>query len=459
MKYLRESPLTIALIAGVGMFLSTLDSGIINVAIPTLLKQFNTQISTAIWTITLYTLVLSATILLFGRLADRIGRLKIYTLGLALFAISSALCGASTNIWILIAFRALQGLSAAMMQATTIALITTRLDEKGVAKAMGLFGMIIGLGPMMGPVLGGFILSTIGWRWIFWLNIPICLLGIIGCKKLSPVKEELHKKPIYYFNLVLLSLSMFSLLLTMSYVGHGINKFFITAIAAILLASVYFWFEKHAEHPIIPLQLFKSLKFSAPMLGIIAFGGATAVAFILPPIYLEKLRHFKAWQIGLISLSAPLGIVASSQIAARLVQKVGMLIPMLIGLSIMVLALISLTQIKVGWPVAWLFLLLFCYGVGGGLYQTPCYINLTKQFSSNNQAFISALTRMIQNLAIAFEAGAAAMFIGLKTKLDASYLIHGIAHGWWLAAVISMLAWIMLFILFMRNRKNHVIRK
>lgn len=459
MKYLKESPLTIALVAGIGMFLSTLDSGIINIAIPTLLRQFNAQISTVIWTVTLYTLVISATILLFGRLADRIGRLKIYILGLALFAVSSFLCGASTNIGLLITFRALQGLSAAMMQATAIALITTRLDEHGVAKAMGIFGMIIGLGPMMGPVLGGLILSTIGWRWIFWLNIPICLLGIIACKRLEPVKEDLHEKPIYYSNLGLLALSMFSLLLTMSFVGHGVDKFYIAVIITIVLISTYFWFEKRSRHPIIPLHLFKSLKFTAPMLGVVAIGGATAVAFMLPPLYLEKLKAYEAWQVGLISLSAPLGMVVSSQISARLVRTKGTLMPMLIGLSIMVLALLGLTQIKVDWQVAWLFALLLCYGVGVGLYQTPCYMNLTKQFTINNQAFISSLTRMIQKLAVAFGAGGAAMFIGLKTQLNANDLIHGIAHGWWLASSISILAWITLFILFMRNGKANVVRR
>lgn len=438
----RESPITLALVAGVGMFLSTLDSGIINIAIPTLIKQFKTPLSTVIWTVTLYTLMLSATILLFGRLADRIGRLRIYIVGLALFAISSLLCGAASNIWMLIGFRAMQGLSAAMMQATAIALITTRLDARGVGKAMGIFGMLLGLGPMMGPVLGGLIISAVGWRWIFWLNIPICLLGIIGCKKLPCIQEELHEQPIYYSTLALLALSMFSLLLTMSLKGHGFELFYMVATVTILLVGIYFWVEKRSDHPVIPLQLFKSLKFSAPMLGIFAFGGATAVAFMLPPLYLEKLRHFQAWQVGLISLSAPLGLVFSSQIAARFVQRVGTLSLMFIGLSIMLVALLSLTQIEVDWRIRWLFLLLLVYGVGGGLYQTPCYINLTQQFPVHSQAFISALTRMIQNLAIAFESGAVAMFIGIKTQSSADYFIHGIQHGWWLAGLICLIAWI-----------------
>jgi len=110
-----DTPLKLALITGIGMFLSTLDSGIINIAIPTLLKTFSAPITLVIWTITLYILTLSITILLFGRLADRWGRLRIYVCGLILFALSSLLCGTANSIGWLIIFRALQGLSAAMI--------------------------------------------------------------------------------------------------------------------------------------------------------------------------------------------------------------------------------------------------------------------------------------------------------------------------------------------------------
>lgn len=311
MEESSPSPFMLALIAGTGMFLSTLDSGIINIAIPSLIKVFHSNVTTVIWTVTLYTLVLSASILLFGRLADRLGRLKIYMLGLWLFALSSLLCGASTNITFLIISRGLQGLSAAMMQATAIALITTRLDAKDTAKAMGTMGMLIGLGPMMGPVIGGFILSSLGWRWIFWINLPFCLLGLFGCRLLKQAQEVLHQQPIYYMNLLLLGLSLFSLLLTMSFISHGSPYMLLMVVTSMFLLSGYFILELKSEHPVIPLHLFKKLSFTAPILGIVAFGGATAIAFMLPPLYFEKLRGFQAWQVGLISLSAPAGIIIS----------------------------------------------------------------------------------------------------------------------------------------------------
>ena len=122
----------------------------------------------------------------------------------------------------------------------------------------------------------------------------------------------------------------------------------------------------------------------------------------------------------------------------------------------MTITLLSLTFIKINWPISLLFSLLLGYGLGGGLYQTPCYLNMTQQFPANQQAFISALTRMIQNLAIAFEAAGAAMLIGLKTQVAPNALLHGIGHGWWLATSICILAWVVLFIFY---RKNNATRR
>ena len=240
----EKNPTKLAMIAGLGMFLSTLDSGIINVAIPGLIDAFNSKISTVIWTMTLYTLVLSASILFFGNLADRFGRLRIYKYGLIIFAISSLLCGASLSITQLIICRALQGVSAAMMQATALALITTRLEGKFLAKAMGVFGVLLSLGPTLGPVVGGLILSSIGWRWIFWINIPICLIGVYGCSKLHRVHESLHSNKINLLNLLMLSMSLLAVLVLLNqfsnhhfYVSNIIVTHYFTDLSANLISS------------------------------------------------------------------------------------------------------------------------------------------------------------------------------------------------------------------------------
>lgn len=431
----------VAMIAGIGMFLSTLDSGIINVAIPSFIQIFHTNLDTVIWTVTLYTLILSATIMLFGKLADRYGRLKIYALGLILFAVSSLLCGLSPNIQSLISFRTIQGLSAAMMQATAIAVITTKLDKEEMTKAVGILGMLMGLGPTLGPVLGGFILSSIGWRWIFWLNIPICLFALYGCQKLKTTKEVLYDQPLNYFNLSLFGLSMMFLLLSMNYMSENINLAFYLFITMLITFSLHIYIELKSDHPIINYQLFKNIKFTAPMIGVIAMGGATAIAFILPPLFFEKLRQFEAWQVGLVSLSAPLGMVIASRIFARVTRILGIEIPMIFGIAIMTVSLMILTMINIHWTTSFIFFLLFIYGFGGGLFMTSNIIHLTSQFSKHKQAFISSLIRMIQNAAIAFGAAGSVMLISLKsTSAMNSNLLLGIQHAWQLAAVLTILA-------------------
>ncbi|CAM3098322.1 hypothetical protein STAR110904_06575 [Staphylococcus argensis] len=144
--------------AGMGMFLSTLDTGIINVALPTLVKRFHVDTTTITWTVTLYTLLLTGTIIVFGRLSDRYNRLNIYSIGLLVFLIASVLCGISTHILQLIMFRGLQGIGAAILQGTSTAIITTNVSEERQGSALGTVSIILGIGPVLGPSLGGLLL-------------------------------------------------------------------------------------------------------------------------------------------------------------------------------------------------------------------------------------------------------------------------------------------------------------
>ena len=171
----------VVLTAGIGMFLSTLDSGIINVALPILSKSFNVDASFISWSITLYTLLLTGTIIIFGRLSDKYNRLNIYSIGLTVFLISSILCGFSNNVVELITFRGLQGIGAAMLQGTATAIITTTIPEHRQGPALGTLSILLGIGPVLGPSIGGLLISIGNWRLIFWINIPFIFIGLIGC--------------------------------------------------------------------------------------------------------------------------------------------------------------------------------------------------------------------------------------------------------------------------------------
>jgi MFS family permease len=152
-----------------------MDTGIINVALPTLAKSFDSSISVLTWSITLNTLVLVGTIIMFGRISDKYGRLKIYSGGIVIFLVSSVLCGLSSSIGELIIFRTMQGIGTAMIQATATAIITTAIPKERQGSALGTLCVLLGLGPVLGPSVGGFLISLGSWRWIFWINIPFDL--------------------------------------------------------------------------------------------------------------------------------------------------------------------------------------------------------------------------------------------------------------------------------------------
>ena len=447
------TPLFVAIIAGIGMFLSTLDAGIINVAIPSLIQVFNSNLDVVIWTVTLYALIVSATILFFGQLADRIGRLKIYKMGLTMFAIISLFCGLSSNIHTLIIFRALQGLSAAMLQASSIAVITTRLKSADLAKALGILGMIMGLGPMMGPVLGGILLNSIGWQWMFWINIPICLYGIYGCHRLPTTNEELHPHPLNFLNLILFGASLFMLLLGINYLIKNIIVANLLFMGMLILFLIHVYIEKKSPHPTIHYALFKKCTFAAPIIGIIAMGGATAIVLILPPLFFENLKNYQAWQVGFISLSAPLGIVVAARIAAHLTRTFDCKMLMLCGMTLMSIMLLVLTNIKVDWATPCIFLLLFVYGFGTGFFHISTLIYLTSQFPMHKQAFISSLLRMFQNASIALTAAASAMLISMKFHMTQEALLLGIQQSWCLAATMTVLALLALLYMIIRTTR------
>ncbi|HVE43918.1 MAG TPA: MFS transporter [Gammaproteobacteria bacterium] len=444
----RVTPLFITLIASIGMFLSTLGAGIANIAIPSFIQIFHAKLDVVIWTITLYTLTLSATIMFFGQLADRYGRVKVYRAGLLCFAMTSFLCGLSSDIYFLIVFRALQGCSAAIMQATAIAVITTRLEKEEIPKAVSTLGMLMGLGPMLGPVLGGFILSSIGWRWIFWLNIPICLYGLYGCQRLKSTDEILHSHRLNYLNLVLFGIAMLLLLLSMNYVVINGTVAASLFVATVIVFALHLYIELNAERPIINYHLFRKITFCAPILGVMAMGTATAVAFIVPPLFFEKIRLFASWQVGFISLSAPLGIVVASKISAKLSKIHSTDFSMLLGSVVMSVPLLVLTQMQISWLTISIFSLLFIYGLGAGFFMTSSLIHLTSQFPQQEQAFVASLIRMLQSAAVTIGAAGSAMFIGMRTEMLSVNFMSGIHHAWWLAAIATMSALVAMSYLF-----------
>ena len=441
--------------AGIGMFLSTLDSGIINVALPTLSKSFNVTPSFITWSVTLYTLLLTGTIIIFGRLSDKYSRLNIYSLGLTVFLIASILCGFSNSIMQLIVFRGLQGIGAAMLQGTATAIITTTIPEDRQGPALGTLSILLGIGPVLGPSIGGLLISIGNWRWIFWINIPFIFIGLIGSLLLKKYIQG-QKSTSIHLDIrgnFLLFLSIFCLLISLtSWSSHSI--FYVSVYGNFLLFMIVFclfivW-ELKTNHPIINLHLFKNLSFSAPIFAIFFFGGTTSLGFIIPPYVLEKVNHLSSWQIGLVNLTSPLGLVIISKLTGKLISHIGNIILMTTGLLIMIVSYTNLGLLQYMLNPITISLLLLLYGIGGGFFLPSNTSAIMKTVSQDIQGTVGATQRMVQNIGIAFYTAVTSLFISNSSNSDK--LISGASHAWLFASLSLFLALIPFLLRILKNK-------
>nr|WP_106913168.1 MFS transporter [Staphylococcus pasteuri] len=441
--------------AGIGMFLSTLDSGIINVALPTLSKSFNVTPSFITWSVTLYTLLLTGIIIIFGRLSDKYSRLNIYSLGLTVFLIASILCGFSNSIMQLIVFRGLQGIGAAMLQGTATAIITTTIPEDRQGPALGTLSILLGIGPVLGPSIGGLLISIGNWRWIFWINIPFIFIGLIGSLLLKKYIQG-QKSTSIHLDIrgnFLLFLSIFCLLISLtSWSSHSI--FYVSVYGNFLLFMIVFclfivW-ELKTNHPIINLRLFKNLSFSAPIFAIFVFGGTTSLGFIIPPYVLEKVNHLSSWQIGLVNLTSPLGLVIISKVTGKLISRIGNIILMTIGLLIMIVSYTNLGLLQYMLNPITISLLLLLYGIGGGFFLPSNTSAIMKTVSQDIQGTVGATQRMVQNIGIAFYTAVTSLFISNSSNSDK--LISGASHAWLFASLSLFLALIPFLLRILKNK-------
>lgn len=443
--------------AGIGMLLSTLDSGIINVALPTLSKAFNVNVSLITWSVTLYTLLLTGTIIIFGRLSDKYGRINIYSIGLIIFLISSILCGLSNQIEQLIIFRGFQGIGAAMLQGTATAIITTSIPEERQGSALGTLSILLGIGPVLGPSVGGGLISIGSWRWLFWINIPIVLLGLIGCiilKKYIKETKSFSLKLDLSGNLFLF-LSILFLLLSLTFGAHksiispSVSINFLLFITIFLIFIIW---ELKTRDPIIHLHLFKKLSFSAPIFAIFVFGGTTSLGFIIPPYFLEEVKQFSSWQVGLVNLACPLGLVIVSKIAGKLISSLGSIILMVIGLFLMIISYAILGALQENWGAIIITLLLLIYGIGGGFFLPSNTSSIMGAVSEHMQGTVGATQRMVQNIGIAVYTAITSLFINKSSSTEK--LIIGARESWIFAAITLVLALLPLLFKLIQRKKE-----
>ncbi len=376
-----NAPWLVVVTVSIGAFLGQLDASIVTLALPTLQQQFHASLASVEWVALSYLLVLIASVTAVGRLADMIGRKLLYTYGFAIFTLASIGCGLSPNLGVLIGFRVVQALGAAMLQANSVALIATAIPKANLGRAIGIQGAAQAIGLALGPTVGGLLIGIAGWRSIFFLNGPVGAIGLVLAWLLLPRSRHLAPRVRFdWEGLGLFAPAIVTLLLALNIAA---NSGFLTPVLllfAAVLVGLFVRREHRTSAPMIDLRLFRNLDFTAGIAsGLLSYLVLFGVLFVVP-FFLEHARHLSPTRAGLELGVLPIALAIVAPFAGRARDRIGARIPtvtgmVLVGASLGALAFADRSSEAI-------VVLLAAVGVGLGLF-TP----------ANNAAIMAAAPR------------------------------------------------------------------
>jgi EmrB/QacA subfamily drug resistance transporter len=374
---LDRSVLLVASVVVLGAIMSILDVTVVNVAINALAQEFETSLTTIQWVATGYTLALATVIPLTAWGAERFGTKRLYMVSIALFVIGSALAGTAWDATSLIVFRVLQGLGGGMLMPIGMTILTRAAGPHRVGRVMSVIGVPMLLGPIFGPILGGWLVDDFSWRWIFFINTPIGIAALVLAARLLPRDGVGARLPLDYRGVALLSpglaLLIYGLAESGAHGGFGHAQVLAPSIAGALLLATFVWHALRTPTPLVDLRLFANRVFSASIVTMVLMILAVFGGMLLLPLYLQVVRGESALETGLLLAPQGLGAMLAMPIAGRLADRtgIGRIVP--VGLAIIAVTFWWLTGLQAGTSYLDLGIALFFMGLGMGFTMMPTF--------------------------------------------------------------------------------------
>ena len=355
--------------------MTSLDSSIVNIALPSIAHGFGVPVSGSIeWILDGYLVVIAATLLTFGRMADTLGRKPLLLTGLLLFTIGSALCGAAPSLAVLIAARCFQGLGAAAIFSVNIAMVTRAFPPEERGRALGINMVVVALGTSLGPSLGGVLTGTLSWRWIFYVNVPIGAIVIFAVWRALTEWHRIERQQFDLMGAALLAVGLGALTLGLSFGqewGWGSLRFLASMVIGVSALALTALAERRSPAPILSPALlhnrvfvFANVSFVMTMLALFAIG------FLLP-FYSEDLRGFNTVQSGLLLTPLSLTLAAVAPLSGTFADRVGWRWQSPLGLAIACAGLLLLSTLNQTSPISYIVLCLVVAGVGQAIFTSP----------------------------------------------------------------------------------------
>ncbi|MFJ8330786.1 MFS transporter [Streptomyces sp. NPDC094437] len=418
------------------LLIVSLDVTVLNVALPSMQRELHASTSGLQWTIDAYTLVLASLLMLAGSTADRIGRKRVFLAGLVVFGVGSLLCSLAPNLDALIAFRMIQAVGGSMLNPVAMSIITnTFTDPRERARAIGVWGAVVGISMAAGPLVGGLLVDSVGWRSIFWINLPVALAALLLTLRYVPESRAPRARrpdPVGQALVIALFGSLTYAIIEAPDKGLTTVLPFGTVALAALIALL--WYEPRRDEPLIDLRFFHSVPFSgATVIAIAAFAGLGGFLF-LSTLYLQNVRGLDALHAGLWMLPLAVPTFLFAPVSGRLVGSRGPRPSLLIAGTAMTASALLFAAFDAETNDVLLMLGYALFGIGFGFVNAPI-TNTAVSGMPRTQAGVAAAVastsrQLGQTLGVAVVGAILASGVGASSYRDT--FVAAANPGWWI---------------------------
>lgn len=425
-----------------------IDVTIVNVALPSIARSLHASVSGLQWTVDAYTLVLASLLMLSGSTADRLGRRRTFVVGLLTFVLGSLLCSLAPTLPLLVVFRMLQAVGGSMLNPVAMSIITnTFTDPRERAQAIGVWGAVVGISMAMGPIVGGVLVGSAGWRSVFWINIPIGLAAAVLAARYVPESRAEHCRrpdvPGQVLVIALLASLTYGIIEAPNRGWSAPEIVAAFAVAAVSLVGILV-VEPRRREPLVDLRFFRSLPFSgATVIAVAAFAALGGFLF-LNTLYLQETRGLSALHAGLDTLPMAVMSMVLAPISGHIVGRRGARLPLLVAGVALAASSLMLAQITSTTSFTWLFGAYFLFGLGFGMVNAPITntaVSGMPRAQAGVAAGIASTSRQVgQTLGVAVLGALATA--GIHGAMGPA-LPAAARPGWWTLVVLGALVFVL----------------
>jgi EmrB/QacA subfamily drug resistance transporter len=421
----------------VSLLMVGLDATIVNVALPSIHRSLHASLSGLQWTIDAYTLVIASLLMLSGSTADRIGRRKVFQVGLVLFSIGSLLCAVAPSLGALIAFRIVQAVGGSMLNPVAMSIIRNVFtDARDRARAIGIWGGVAGLSFALGPIIGGALVDSAGWRWVFLVNVPVGVVGVALTARFVPESRAARPRRIdpvgQLLVMVMLAACTYAIIEGHS-AGWGSPEIVGLFAASLCSAVGLCLYELRRPEPLIDVRFFRSAPFAgASVIAVCAFG-ALGGALFLNTLYLQDVRGLSPLHAGLYLLPLALATLVFGPISGRLVGSRGSRPSLAVAGLMLVIAGVMFTRLSDHTATLYFLTANLIFGIGFGLVNPPITTTAVSGMPSDQAGVAAAVASTSRQVGSTFGVAiVGAVVAGAATGVIGPGFAQASHPGWWI---------------------------